>query len=240
MRIRHILFVLTVAALPCVSALAQTDIDTTVLTSRILPPAPPTPTGVSKTLSAMNEEQIQLKYLFAPLFLSTDGAWLAQATAGIIRPTTLATRLTFSYTYIDPDGSSDHLDNFGVALRQGVFAHDRGGVNIVASYADTRNAATKTQVGAAGEALFGSGFSGGADVRWVTSSGGDGVDDIVPRVFGAVERGRFTFAADYTLENDVDEADDYSAEVDITTSRGIVVLGAGKNSTWYVNFVKVF
>jgi hypothetical protein len=132
------------------------------------------------------------------------------------------------------------LDNFGVALRQAVVSGDRGGVNVIASYSDTRNASTKTQVGAAGEAILGAGVSGGADVRWVTSSGGGGVDDVVPRIFGAIERGRYTFAADYTLENDVDEADDYSAEVDITTPRGIVVLGAGKNSTWYVNFVKVF
>jgi hypothetical protein len=104
MRFHLVVAVLLIAAFPCGSALAQTDIDTTVLTSRILPPSPPTPKGIATTLAALNEEPVQLKYLFAPLFLSTDGAWLAQATAGIIRPTTLATRLSFSYTYISPDG----------------------------------------------------------------------------------------------------------------------------------------
>jgi len=240
MRLRANGFALLLIVLSAHAALAQTDIDTTILTSRILPTARPTPSGTAEGLRAMREEPVGLKYLFAPFYLSSDGVWLAQATLGVIRPTKYDTRATFSYTYIDLEGASEHLDNIGVAVRQGVVSGERGTVKALASYSDTRNASTKTQIGAVGEALFGRGVSGGLDARWVRSSAGDGVDDVVPRIFGSLERGRVTFAADYTLENDVDETDDYSAEVGVVTSRGIVVVGAGKNSTWYVNYVKVF
>lgn len=240
MRQRVTDFVLLLIILSAHTTLAQTDIDTTILTSRILPTAQPTQTGTAEGLQAMNEEPVGLKYLLAPFFLTSDGVWLAQATVGVIRPTKYDTRATFSYSYIDPDGASEHLDNLGVALRQGVVARERGTVKALASYSDTRDASTKTQIGAVGEALFGSGLSAGVDARWVSSSAGDGVDDVVSRIFGSLERGRVTFAADYTLENDVDETDDYSAEVGVVTSRGIIVVGAGKNSTWYLNYVKVF
>ena len=234
--ITRLLLPLLTAAFPL---LAQTDIDQTVLSSRILPTAPPTARAVDVALAEMGKAPVGLKYLLSPFVLSTDGAWLASGTVGVIRPAALKTKATVTYTYIKPDGSGS-LDRLGVSVNQEVVVKETAGINVLASYTDTFDASTKAQFGGAGEIKFGEQWTGGADVRWVTTSAGGGVDDIIPKVFGSFAQGKLTFAAEYSLENDVDEESDYSADLTVETKHGYLVVGAGKHGTVYVQFLKIF
>ena len=220
------------------TAAAQSDIDRTTGSHRILPSAPTSARGTDAAFRRMNEEPVGLKYMLSPFFLSTDGAWLASATVGVIRPAALKTSLSFTYSYIDIDGG-DQLDNLALGFKQELVAREGGGIVVLASYDETLDASSKIKVGGAGEIVLGGGFSTAGKVLWVRDDGTD-VDDIAPTATVSWTHGRFTLGGEYTFENDVAGESDYAADVTIETPRGLNVLGAGKNDTVYANFVKIF
>jgi hypothetical protein len=216
------------------SAFGQTsDIDTTPFAGRIFPDLRPTLGAKALTKD--------VTYFVAPFYLNTDGLWLARMTAGVsLSGIAAPTKVALNYSYIAPDGDSDHLDGFGAAITSNVWQGSATGVTLVGGYSDTLEASTRAQAGFIGEATLAEVWSVGADVRWVHTSAGDSIDDIVPRFFAAYAFPVAVVGADYTLDNDVDGESDYSLEVAVPKSSYVFAVGAGKNSTWYVNLTRRF
>lgn len=216
------------------TVVAQTsDVDISPFAGRVFPDV--RPTVGAKALAK------DVSYFIAPLFLDSDGFWMARMTAGVAYSgIAMPTKVSLNYSYIDPDGDADHLNGYGASITSNVWRGNSAGVTVLAAYSDTREASTRSQVGATGEFTVHEVVSAGADVRWVRSSSGDGVDDIVPRLFVGYDFGKASVGADYTLDNDVDGESDYSVELDIPRGNFVLAVGAGKNSTWYVNLIRRF
>lgn len=242
---RRYSFALTLLILFAVPSIAQI-IDVSPTSGRLLPrpaPQPPPPPPLAPEAIALQPPPPKPIWLVSPFYLRTDGAQVALITAAGIFPkelTGIPLRADVTYTYIDPDGS-DHLDSYGASVRGTVWK--RGDIDkliVLGSYADTRDASSKTQAGMYGELTIGrTPFSAGADARWVRTTAGGGIDDIVTKVLASYN-GKVTLSADYTFENHVDGESDYSAEIGFDVPHGGMGIGAGKNSTVYVYYYRLF
>ena len=228
------------------AAFAQTDVDTTILAGRILPPSlpPPQTTGIAPAIAKIMEvtETPQPRYqlLFMPLYLGADELWAAQVTTGVILPARNF-RATATYGYIQPDGASDHVDSYGAAVRWKPWEiPKRAGFTLIGSYADNRDVSRKSQVGAVGELFVGGPLTVSADVRWVQNDAVSTVEDIVATGAGALNFGRAIVAAGYTIKNDIAREDDFSVELQVPTRVGAFVGAVGKHGTWRLNFIRVF
>jgi hypothetical protein len=215
---------------------AQTSIiDISPLSGRLLPTTPST----QAALLAETKQQ-PVTYLISPLYLKSNGIWLGLIDGAAIFPTAIPLRADLTYTYIKPD-AGDSINSYTGTLRATVLSKEKvGGLTVLGSYTNTKDVNNKTQFGAIGEYDFkGTPFSVSGDVRWVRSSR-DKSDDIVPKISGALDYSKCTLSADYTFKNDVDGETDYSGEVDIKTGAGILIIGGGKHSTFFVGFARVF
>jgi hypothetical protein len=232
-------FFIAVATLVLLSPSANaqtTPIDISPLSGRLLPTSPPS--AVALFPAALER---RTTYLLLPFYLNTDGLWLGMVNGAAVFPTEKPTRVDLTYTYLKPDGA-DHLNSFGATIRNTVLAKPGvGKITLLAAYSDTHEASTKAQAGGVAEyALPGRPVTLNVDLRWVRSSAGDGTSDIIPKLGIGYDFRGHTLAGEYTFENEVDGESDYSVELDLTTRPGIVIIGAGKNQTVFVGFLRIF
>jgi hypothetical protein len=247
------LFALIVVATPL---FGQTDLDTSLLLGRVVPPEPvPAQSTTATTLRGMSnsrraikeawtekgESPVRPQLLLATSYITNDSVDIAQVTAGALWEAKRPFRATLTYGDIESAGSSDGVKSYGGGIRWKVVSTDNTGLTLLGAYSDTQNTSAKTQFGAASEFAVGGDVTLGLNGIWVRNEKATtNVQDVVVTATAGLNLNTVIVAMGYTLDNDVAGEDSISAELQIPTSAGSFSVVIAKHQTISFNWQRKF